>query len=148
VGKDHATNPIAGRPIGVLLLNKVVTQAQFLAAENFERDWKRWISLTGAGPHHARATERDGGGMGQDPSDASYDRARKAHEGASACIDACEQSKFIWAILDTVLMMSDMPLTWLDANGKLVVREPVIAALRRGLDALCRHYRIKEERAA
>jgi hypothetical protein len=147
VGKDQATNPIAGQPIGILLLNKFVTQAQFLAADNFERDWKRWISLTGAGPHHTRATERDGGGMGQDPSDASYSRARIAHEGASACLNACEQSKLIWSILDTLLMECVLPHTWKTASG-LVLPDIVTVALRRGLDALCRHYRIKEERAA
>lgn len=147
VGKSQATNPIAGQPIGVLLLNKFVTQAQFLAAENFERDWKRWAQLAGANPHHAKATERDGGGMGQDPSDASWNRAKAAHETASACLNACEQSKLIWAILDTLLMECVLPHTWKTASG-LVLPDIVTVALRRGLEALCRHYKIREERAA
>ena len=147
VGKDQATNPIAGRPIGVLRINKVITEAQFLAAEQFERDWKRWVSLTGAGPHHTRATERDGGGMGQDPSEASYSRARAAYEGASKCLDACDQTKFIWSILDTLLMECVLPHTWGSATIHSVP-ERVTTALRRGLDALCRHYRIKDAEAA
>ncbi len=147
VGKDQATNPIAGRPIGVLLLNKVITQAQFLAAENFERDWKRWAALAGASPHHAKATERDSGGMGQDPSETSWDRAKAAHEGASRAIEVCDQSKLIWAILDTLLMETVLPHTW--GNASIIeVPEIVRIALRRGLDALCRHYRIKDAEAA
>lgn len=147
VGKDQATNPIAGQPIGILRLNKLVTEAQFLAAEKLERDWRAWDQLWGAAPHHARCGERDGAGTSAGPSEERGRQIQASFESVRAVVDACEQPKLIWAIFDTLLMEHVLPHSWGD-SGRLMFPNIVSVALNRGLDALCRHYRIKDQEAA
>lgn len=146
VGKDHAKDAAAARALGVLKLNEAITATQCLAAEHFEKDWRAWKAIVGAPAHHAQCGERDGGSGGE-IGDKTAERLRRAFDDASEVIRGCHQHKLVWSLIETVVMDDAIPLTW-NAGGKIVVPDLPLSALRRGLDALMRHYRLKEPRAA
>lgn len=137
--EEAQKRPEAGYALGQLLMRQVIDIRRHDAGQAFRTAWMRWASLAGLPPH--QVMQRTPGGAQSDVDPEEWDKAKAAFAGAADALFACEQPRLVWAAVETVVMDDVLP-------PLLESRWVAVAALRAGLEALARHYRMPERAQA
>ena len=133
--EEAVKRPEAGYALGQLLMRRVITMQEHDAGLAYRAAWLRWASMAGIAPHEV--TQRSAAAQRPDVSPDDWDRAKNAFADSTREIMRCEQSRLVWTGIESVVMDNVLPQL-------METRWVAVAALRAGLAALARHYKIPD----
>ena len=136
--EEASKRPEAGYALGQLLTRRVITVRQHDAGMAYRAAWLRWASLAGLPPHEVM--QKGSGAQRPDVDPEQWEKAKTAFAESTKAIFRCEQSRLVWAAVESVVMDDVLP-------PLLEARWVAVAALNAGLSALAGYYKMPDRLA-